>query len=1256
MTDLRRHVPRIVLSWDDEVPGATWRVLDGTLMFADISGFTALTEKLSKRGRIGAEEIVETLNRVFGGMLDMAFARGGDLLKFGGDALLLLFRGEGHAERAADAVVEMRAALREAASVRTSVGRLHLNMSVGVHSGEVHLFLVGSPTRELVVLGPGATATADAEKAANAGEVVVSAGTAERLAPGSTRPRDDGALLLRRRVPRLPAAGAEALPAVEAARLRTLFPHALGEYLDPGPPEPEHRLATIGFVRVAGTDRLLSTEGPDAVASAMDAVVSQLEECLNSESVTLLSTDLGSDGAGFFLGSGVPQSSEDDEGRMLRALRRFVDSELPLPVQAGCNRGHVFVAEVGATSRAAFSAMGDTTNTAARIMSKAQAGLLYAHPVVLEHSRTLFATEPAGPFEMKGKALPLLVYSVLEESGTRESGGVGRLPLLGRDTELAELRAVLEAAVAGDGGVVTVTGTTGMGKTRLVREAAASLTGVARLTVRAEPYGAASSYRVFRDPLRLMLGIERGTPQDMGRQLLAALATAAPDLLPMSPLIADVAHVEVPATPEADALDPQFRPDRLADVLVDLVGRMVPGAILLIAEEAHWADVASAHLLERISLATRGRPWAVVCVRRVTEGGFVPTTGPTISLEPLPADVMERLVIEATEAAPLRPHEVQAIVDRAEGNPLFVEEITRVARTTGTQGTMPDSLQAAIAAQIDVLEPTERRILRTAAVLGRSFRREVLRETLSADGLTRDPGRLTQLSDFLDADGPDRLRFRNSLVRDVAYEELAYKTRSRLHRAAGLATESLSTDIASDAPTLSLHFSRAGDEQRAWRYGMLAGQAARRSYANADAAEQYELALAAARRLDLPADDVVQAWADLGELRVLAGQFGDAVDAYRRAADMCADDPVRRAELLVRRARVHERAGAHITALRVVGQARRSIKADDSSAAERVRAQLDAVSAFIRLGQQRPTEARRWAAAAAERARTAQDAETLVEALIFIDHAELFMGLPVEGLHTREALDICIDEGFRPRESIARTNLGNFAFFAGRWDEAIDWYQSSRRVALEAGNEFGAAETDVNTGELLLNLGNVDEAEPILRGAVRVLTVSGVEFGAAFGRMQLARVDLARGRLAEAEATILGVVEEFRALGARMTALEASLVHAEIACADGRYEDALEIVAEAETLARGDDAPMRARTCLVRASALTALGRLDDSADAVATGLEAAVEQGLIFEEARLLRARGELVLARGASGDPDAARDDLAASRALMTRLGAAA
>jgi class 3 adenylate cyclase/tetratricopeptide (TPR) repeat protein len=1065
VTDLRRHVPQVALTWDEEVPGARWRVIDGTLVFADISGFTALTERLSKKGRIGAEEIVETLNRVFGGMLDTAAERGADLLKFGGDALLFLFRGEGHVERACDAAVEMRIALREAASVPTSVGRLRLGMSVGIHSGDIHLFLVGEPTRELVVLGPGATATADAEKAANAGEIIVTEGTASRLAGNATRPREDGALLLRRRLPAHPADGRPPAPEVDHERMRTLFPHALGEYLDPGPPDPEHRLATIAFARFAGTDSMLAEQGPDAVADAVHAIVTRAKECLDAEGITLLATDLGSDGSAFFLASGVPQSTEDDEGRMLRALRRFVDSDLPLPVQAGVNRGHVFVAEVGASSRAAFSAMGDTTNTAARIMSKATAGLLYAHPVVLEHSRTLFATTPAGPFAMKGKAVPLLVYDIGEEAGTREASDQGRLQLLGREEELAIVRDALIAAVDGAGGVVTVSGTTGMGKSRLVREALAGVDDVTVVTVRAEPYGAASSYRVFRDPLRQLLGVVRDTPDVMGRQLLETLEAAAPELLPMAPLIADVAQVEVPATPEADAIDPQYRPDRLADVLVQLVGTMLPGRLVLIAEEAHWADMASTHLLERIAAAAVARPWAVVSVRRGREGGFLPSSGVSVTLGPLPDDVVERLVIEATEAAPLRPHEVRAIVERAQGNPLFVEEAAKVARAAGSLDQMPGSLQAAMAAQIDLLDPTTRRILRYASVLGRSFRRRVLNQTLAADGLAIDPATIASLSEFLEADGRDRLRFRNTLLRDAAYEELAYRTRARLHRAAGVALERLSTDLEVDAPTLSLHFSRAGDDERTYRYALMAGEVARRSYANADAAAQFELALDAARRLDVPRQDLVEAWGVLGELRQLSGELDASVAAYRKAADLAAHDPVMQAELQALRARVHVRAGAYVTALRVVARARRLLEEADGSSVDRARVRLDNLSAVIRLGQERPKEARAWAMKAVDGARQTDDPVTLVQALIAIDHAELYLGMPVEGRYTAEALEICIANGYRPRESAARTNLGNFAFYAGRWDEALEWHESSRRVALEAGNAFGAAETDLSIGD-----------------------------------------------------------------------------------------------------------------------------------------------------------------------------------------------
>ena len=277
MTDLRRHVPPLTLVWDDEAPGALHRTVDGTLVFADVSGFTALTERLSRQGRIGAEEIVEALNRVFGPMLTIAAARGGELLKFGGDALLFLFRGPDHPEQACDAAVEMRASLRAAAAVPTSAGRFSLSMSVGVHAGDIELFLVGSPTRELLVLGPGANAVARAEKAAEAGEVVVSPATAARLARNAVRARDDGALLLRRRRPHTAPRPRRHPHRPAHDPMPTLFPTALGQFLAPGPPDPEHRVATIAFVRFSGTDAVLAQQGPAALAALLHELVSTVE-------------------------------------------------------------------------------------------------------------------------------------------------------------------------------------------------------------------------------------------------------------------------------------------------------------------------------------------------------------------------------------------------------------------------------------------------------------------------------------------------------------------------------------------------------------------------------------------------------------------------------------------------------------------------------------------------------------------------------------------------------------------------------------------------------------------------------------------------------------------------------------------------------------------------------------------------------------------------------------------------------------------
>jgi class 3 adenylate cyclase len=270
---LARFVPRVACEWDLDAADARWREVEGTLVFIDISGFTNLSERLAMRGRIGVEELTEVLNRVFGTMLEIAFGRGGMLLKFGGDALLLLFDGPDHPAQAACAAVEMRAALRVATEVPLSVGRVQLRMSVGLHSGLVHLFRVGKIHQELIVTGPAATRTTEMEHAASAGEILVSPETAQHLPASATRPGPEGGRLLRWRTAPLPPGGARPRRLVSEGAIEQCVPVVMREHLRSGDVDFEHRIASVAFIRFQGVDALLADDGPDAVAAALDELL-----------------------------------------------------------------------------------------------------------------------------------------------------------------------------------------------------------------------------------------------------------------------------------------------------------------------------------------------------------------------------------------------------------------------------------------------------------------------------------------------------------------------------------------------------------------------------------------------------------------------------------------------------------------------------------------------------------------------------------------------------------------------------------------------------------------------------------------------------------------------------------------------------------------------------------------------------------------------------------------------------------------------
>ena len=261
-SDKQQHafVPLVCLTWP---AGELHQRIEGTLVFVDISGFTAMSERLAQKGRVGAEEVATALNTTFTALLTVATNLGGDLLKFGGDALLLLFRESGHQVRGARAAAEMQRTIRRVGVVETPSGKVSLRMSAGVHSGSHDLFMVGGSHRELVVAGPGPSTTVTMEGNAGTNFVLVSNDTALHLHADRLGASNGPGVVLARMPAKVDAAPPPSPPTNSpgdfmSEGLRGIAASASGE--------GEHRLITVGFIHFGESDAVLIDRGPEVLA------------------------------------------------------------------------------------------------------------------------------------------------------------------------------------------------------------------------------------------------------------------------------------------------------------------------------------------------------------------------------------------------------------------------------------------------------------------------------------------------------------------------------------------------------------------------------------------------------------------------------------------------------------------------------------------------------------------------------------------------------------------------------------------------------------------------------------------------------------------------------------------------------------------------------------------------------------------------------------------------------------------------------
>ena len=1159
------YVPRLVIEWLESVPEQTHQTIRGTGVFADISGFTNLTERLAKQGRVGAEEMGDTLNLIFDQLLGAAYQYGAGLVKWGGDAVLLLFEGDDHPARGARAAQEMQRVIERIGRVRTSVGSVRLRMSIGIHSGDLDFMLVGKDFRELIVTGPGASLVALMESSAEAGQIVVSRDTAELLeACGAQVGGERGPGLLLIGAPSIAAAPAEPLGSTRLD-LRTALPASLAEHVLADEVAYEHRNIAVCFIEFSGVAALRTTSGVEAVASAVAQVVDACQAAATANRVTFLSSDICADGGKIILVSGAPVSAGDDSARVLTAARQVLDSPQELRLRAGVNVGRVFAGNYGPWFRRVYSVTGDCVNLAARLMAKAGPGEVIASALALQRSRTQFEASPLPPFAVKGKS-ELVEASVVGRARQAEpSEGATELPLIGREHEIEELLTAMASASAGNGRVVELVGEPGIGKSRLLNELV-SQTDVPVLWMDGDIYATGTPYQPFHQLFAQRLGLRPGDTRGAERRVRAVVARLTPHLEPLLPLVCVVAGLDVPTTPEVEAMEPEVRKQALEATTSEVLGALFDGATLLVANDVHFMDEATTDLLDRLIADAPARTWMIVAARLPTaDWQLSPATHTTtLELPPLAREAADDLLTLAIGDRHIPAHRIAALVERADGNPLFLTEMAAGIDSLLEGEAIPDSIEAIIATRIDRLTPGHRYLLRAASVLGMNLDAGMLDSVMARlNGVPPGNAHIAELGEFIERKEDGTYGFFHHLVRETAYEGLPFRLRVHVHATTAHMLARTHDGKPGPAGLLSLHCFKGQLYAEAYEHSTRAGAAARELYANTEAAECYQRALASARHLPLRDErDIAAVCEALGEIYESLGDLDAMEDSLRRARLRLRSDPQAQGRLALKTA-VHRRLSGHYSdSLRWVTRGRKALAGLDDPESRRLRAQLAERYSQNLLVQGRFRAASRWADTAIEEAQIGDDPQTQARALETRSLADSFSGRRVDLELAARSLPLYAS--INDQKGLARGHnvMGLLSFSSNRWIVALEHYTESAEAYRQVGRQLDIALMQANAAEILIFQGELDRAESMLVDSMRVWRGTQALGERAFGFSQQGRIAMARADYVEAARLLADARSLHEEVGESYEALAVEALQAECSYLSGAAQEALDHVEE----------------------------------------------------------------------------------------------
>jgi class 3 adenylate cyclase/tetratricopeptide (TPR) repeat protein len=676
------------------------------------------------------------------------------------------------------------------------------------------------------------------------------------------------------------------------------------------PTADERKRITVLFSDLAGFTATSETMDPEEVHAIMDAYFSHMSPVIAQYGGTI-EKYIGDAVMALF---GAPKALENHEEMAVRAalgmqeaLEAF-NQELEqehgvrLAMRIGVNTGLVLFGSMGGRVDGDFAAVGDTINLTSRLESAAPVGGILISAETARSLHAIFDFEPPQQISVKGKREPITVYVVSGEKARRgRVRGVAGLyaPMVGRDAELTTLQAAFERALSDQcWQVAALVGEAGIGKSRLQREFVAWV-------ARAHPQTHVLTGRCYAHT--------QGTPYYLIADLMRGLFNLGGDVGPAEALslVSEALRVLDPAADEAEfgyrlgslasvlgfpldddplqALEPEQRRDRTFLSLEQVLSAASAAApLLIVVDDLHWADALSLSFVERI-VQTAGRgsiheqSALLLAISRPADEPESALSGvlrqmaqpphQTLTLSPLDAQRTDTLIGELVGRAAVPPDLVSLVLQHAQGNPFFVEEIIRSLIEDGTLAhdqeadewrvtrgvddvDVPDTVQGVLAARLDRLPGTDKRVVQHAAIIGRTFWQNLLAEAAVGSGgykaqavdgvLSRlEQRQLIQRSSESHIADDWEWIFRHVLAQEVAYASVTREVRRRVHvRVACWLEDHLGEQTTALVPMVAYHYERGGIAHKALEYLQRAGEQAAAQFANESAVDYFSQALA----------------------------------------------------------------------------------------------------------------------------------------------------------------------------------------------------------------------------------------------------------------------------------------------------------------------------------------------------------------------------------------------------------------------------